>query len=150
VPRSPGRLAWELADRVGHANALFQAALGGVVSSTPLRVGEAIALVVLASEPAGRSQTQLGHALGVTRQHAHAVARRLAGLGLVRRARHGREVRMEPTPRARRLIAALRPAAEARLARAVAKLSPSERRALHHLCGRLVEVLASDVEGGEP
>ncbi len=147
MPRDAGRLAWELADRVGHAHALFGAVLGGVVAGTPLTVGEAIALAVLASAPAGLSQTGLGGALGVTRQHAHALTRRLAGHRLVRRTRRGREVRLEPTPRAERLVAELRPGAEARLARALSGLAPRERRDLHRLCGRLVEVLAR--EAGE-
>lgn len=144
MPRAAGRLAFELADRIGHASALFHAAMGGVVAATPLTVGDAIALVILAGAPAGLTQTRLGSALGVSRQHAHAVSRRLVALRLARRARRGREVWMEATPRAERLIAELRPAAEARLARSVSGLTPKELRDLHRLCGRLVEVLARD------
>lgn len=119
------------------------------MAATPLTVAEAIALVVLASEPAGRTQAELGRALGVTRQHAHAMARHLTALGLMRASRRGREMVMSPTPRAHRLIAELRPAAEARLARAVSGLTHAERIALHRLSERLVEVLARAVEGSE-
>lgn len=149
MPRDSGRLAWEIADRIGQASALFSAVLGDVVAPTPLTVGEAIALVVLAGEPAGRTQADLGRALGVSRQHAHAIARRLRGLGLARGDRSGREVTMRPTPRAERLIKELRPGAQARLARAVSGLTPAERRTIHRLCGRLVGSLARDVARSE-
>lgn len=149
MPRRPGLLAWELADRIGHANALFGATLRSVVAESPLTVAEAIALVVLASEPAGRTQVELGRALGVTRQHAHAMTRRLTALGLTRGRRRGREVSITPTPSAHRLIAKLRPAAEARLAQALAGLTRSERAALHRLTGRLVEVLMCEAGRSE-
>lgn len=140
-----GRLAWELADRIGQASGLFHAALGDVVAPTPLTVGEGVVLVVLASEPGARTQAGLARALGVSRQHAHATVRRLCELGLVHGVRRGREVTMRPTPRGVSLIEKVRPAAEARLARAVSALTAAERSALHRLCGRLVEALARDV-----
>ena len=150
VASSSGRLAWDLADRIGEASALFNAVLSDVVAATPLTVGEAIALVVLASAPAGRTQAGLGRALGVSRQHAHATVRRLRDLGLARGVRRGREVAMLPTPRGERLLEKARPAAEARLARAVSALTAAERSALHGLCGRLVEVLARDGARRDP
>ena len=75
---------------------------------------------------------------------------RLRDLGLARGVRRGREVAMLPTPRGERLLEKARPAAEARLARAVSALTAAERSALHGLCGRLVEVLARDVARSDP
>lgn len=143
-----GALAWEIADRIGHAHALLTAALGEVVGPTPLTVGEAIGLEVLALAPEGRTQVEWARALGVTRQHAHALARRLVALRLVRGERRGRTVSMRVTPRGVALIEAVRPSAEARLARAMAALSASERASLHRLGGRLVEALERDLAGG--
>ncbi|CAG1008289.1 hypothetical protein MYXO_03708 [Myxococcaceae bacterium] len=147
MAREAGRIAWELADRVGQASALFHGVLGDVVASTPLTVAEAIALVVLASEPGGRTQADLGRALGVSRQHAHAMARRLRGLGLVRGDRRGREVSMHPTARGKRLIEKLRPGAQARLARSLSGLTMREQIVLHRLCARLVESIEQELAG---
>jgi len=148
VSRSAGVIAWEIADRVGHASALFSATLSSALSSTPLTVGEAIGLVVLSLEPGGRTQVEWSRALGVTRQHAHALARRLVALRRVRGERRGRERLMRATPRGLAVIEAVRPAAEARLSRALSALSAPERASLHRLSGRLVEVLERDGASG--
>ncbi|MCZ7616849.1 MAG: MarR family winged helix-turn-helix transcriptional regulator [Myxococcota bacterium] len=148
VASSAGTLVWEIADRIGHAHALLTLALAEVIGPTPLTVGEAIGLMVLSLTPEGRTQVEWSHALGVTRQHAHALARRLVALRLVRGERRGRTVLMRVTPRGIALIEAVRPAAEARLVRALSALSASERSALHRLGGRLVEALERDAAGG--
>jgi len=148
VASSAGTLVWEIADRIGHAHALLTLALAEVIGPTPLTVGEAIGLMVLSLAPEGRTQVEWSRALGVTRQHAHALARRLVALRLVRGERRGRAVLMRVTPRGIALIEAVRPAAEARLVRALSALSASERNALHRLGGRLVEALERDAAGG--
>lgn len=147
MAQDPGRLAWELADRIGQAGALFDAVVADVVATTPLTPSEAIALVVLAGGPGGRTQAELGRALGVSRQHAHAVVHKLQRLGLVRSDRRRREAVVRPTGKGERLIEKLRPDAEARLARAIAGLASAERATLHRLAGRLVAALANDLAG---
>ncbi len=134
-------LAWSLADRVGHAHAL----LGGIVEEGVAPLGlsraQAVALAILGEFPDGLSQAAWARLQGVSRQHAHVLARRLEQTRWVVGSRAGRERHMRLSALGRRRLNAFRPAMESRLQTALCELAPRERCQLHRLLGRLIETL---------
>ena len=136
-----GRFAWEIADRTGHAHALFGGLLEILVTPMGLSRGEAIAMAVLLEFPAGLSQSEWARLQGVSRQHAHALSRKLGRAGLVVGRRRGREVHVRASAVGRRRVVAARPASEAALTRGIAGLSAREVKDLHRQFGKLVRSL---------
>lgn len=141
----PGALAWSITDRVGHAHAL----LGGIVEERVAPLGlsraQALALAVLGEFPGGLSQAAWARFQGVSRQHAHVLARRLEASNWIEGCRVGRERHVRLSSSGRRRMASLRPRMEAQLQLALSSLTAGERRQLHGLLGRLIETLEHEV-----
>ncbi|MBW2241796.1 MAG: MarR family transcriptional regulator [Deltaproteobacteria bacterium] len=140
----PGPLAWSITDRVGYAHAM----LGGIVEERVAPLGlsraQAVALAVLGEFPGGLSQAAWARLQGVSRQHAHTLARRLQAEGWIEGKRAGRERHLRLSTGGRRRMASFRPKMETRLEKALAGLAPGERRDLHRLLGLLVKTLEPD------
>jgi DNA-binding MarR family transcriptional regulator len=144
---NPGLLAWSITDRVGYAHALLGEIVEERVAPLGLSRAQAIALAVLGEFPGGLSQAAWARLQGVSRQHAHTLAKRLESEGWIEGMRVGRERHLHLSGRGRRRMASFRPGMEARLARALDSMSAAERRELHRLLGRLVETLEPDENG---
>ena len=142
-----GLLAWLIADRVGYAHALFGEIIEERVRPLGLSRAQAIALAVLGEFPGGLSQAAWARLQGVSRQHAHTLAKRLETEGWIKGTPAGRERHLHLSKSGRRRMATFRPKMEAQLGKALRRMAPGERRELHRLLGRLIETLEPDTAG---
>ena len=141
-----GRLAYEIADRIGHAHVLLSDAVDEVIGPLGLSRSVGIALAVLDAYPEGLSQAAWTRLQRVTRQRAHALANRLDDDGLILIEPQGREVRVTLSAAGRRLVRGVEPRTRSRLATATARLSTRDKRDLHSLLGKLIAGLERDAD----
>ncbi|MCP4005077.1 MAG: hypothetical protein GY725_12860 [bacterium] len=141
-----GRLASEIADRIGHTHVLLSDAVDEIIGPLGISRSMGIALAVLDAFPDGLSQTAWARLQGVTRQRAHALANRLDDDGLILLEAQGREVRVTLSTTGRRLVRGVEPRTQARLASATTGLSSREKRELHLLLGKLITSLERDAD----
>jgi len=131
--------AWTLADTIGHVFALLGSVIEEQVLAYKLTRAQALALGVLADMDDGISQAEWARLQGVTRQHVHAIARRLQEEGWIVAKRAGRE-RIVSLPKSRqRKIAALRPEMDTQLQTAFGGLTQKDQRVLNTLLAKLVD-----------
>lgn len=142
-----GPLAWSITDRVGYAHALFGEIVEEGVAPLGLSRAQAVGLAVLWEFRGGLSQAAWARLQGVSRQHAHSLARRLEAEGWIEGVPVGRERHMRLSRSGRRRMASFRPNMEARLEEALGGITSEERRELHRLLGRLIETLEPDERG---
>ncbi|MFT5358855.1 MAG: DNA-binding MarR family transcriptional regulator [Polyangiales bacterium] len=132
-------LAWSLTDQIGHAYSVFLGVASEALQPLDTSVSEFIALAILTGFPEGLTQTDWGTFQGVTRQRAHTITKRLAGLGLVNVEKRGRASSVTPTRAGVALVAREQPALSKSAAANMGSLTSAEAKQLSRLMNKLLE-----------
>ena len=138
--------AWELTDQVGHVHSLLGATIEDQVAPYGLTRAQAHALGVLTEFPLGISQAEWARMQGVSRQHAHAIARRLQNSDWIEGATVGRERIVALSESGIQKIEDLRPKLEESLEFDFSSLTKVERKELSRLLGKLIEAISAQSE----
>lgn len=131
--------AWLLTDQIGHAYSVFLGMASEALQPLETSVSEFIALTILTGFPDGLTQTDWGTFQGVTRQRAHTIAKRLAGLGLLSIEKRGRASSVTATSAGVALVSREQPKLSRAAAANMGSLTSAEAKQLSRLLDKLLD-----------
>lgn len=135
--RIPGPLAWTLADQVGLLSVVLTEASAKALAKHRVTGGELVALAILVGYADGLSQSDLARHMGVSRQRAHIITRKLVRRGFLSSKRGGREAMVKLADKGRAFVKAERPGVERALAEVLQPLTAKEAQTLSQLLSRV-------------